>query len=94
MENRKMKVGDKIWTFSTLEAKVIGPFIVERVLDDTHPWHYAAREAGHSGVTYLRDDNAGTEEEAKKFCFSHWVEELKRMREEVRELIETLVKFI
>jgi len=94
MADRKMKVGDEIWSFSTSEVKVLGPFAVEVVLNDKHLWHYHVREVGYNTMSYLRDDNAGTKGEAARFCFDYWLKCLQRKREEVDDLMEDLLNLM
>lgn len=92
--DRKRQVGDKVWAFSTMEPGIIGPLVIDRVLPDGQAHHYHAREV-HSidaGQFYLRDDNCGTQAEAKQFAFNFWLENLEKKRREVDAIIKGMVK--
>jgi len=83
---RKIKVGDEIWTFSTLEPKIIGPLVVNRVLPSGQAHHYYAIEPGSTTVFYLRNNNAGTRQKALRFCIDYWENQIHELRSKADEL--------
>ena len=92
MADRKMKVGDEVWTFSVFEVEVIGPLIIDEVIDDTNSlWHYRATGLGHSNRFSIRDDNAGTKKEAKEFCIRYWTAQIRKLNAKSNELVGQLV---
>jgi len=72
---RRRKVGDEIWTFSKYDPKIMGPFVVEKVLKNGQAHHYHVIDpVDKKRYNHLNDDNAGTKGEAAELCLDYWRE--------------------